>query len=469
MTHKTILFDQLTPVALYGKIKEIFPNEITMLFESMVNTADGNFSFIVIGAQERLSYKDKTTTYTDLNNEKHALEEDPFTFLKSYYAKRDRAFYETKAQELGFSFVDGFIGFIAYDMVKVFEPVLEESMERLLDPLNTPDLDLIRPKIIIAYSHKSAKLTLILNDEKMQNGLERIENILHNTCTPMPIKPVVLEGEGSFSIDEERFKQLVVDSKENIRSGDIFQILLANRYTQKGKIDPLSFYRVLRSKNPSPYLFLLDYEDFSICGSSPEVMVRLSEDEILLRPIAGTRKRGKNAKRDKELEDEMLADPKECAEHLMLIDLGRNDVGRVAQTGTVKVTDMMRVEKYSHVMHMVSDVEAKIAEGKDMFDLFAATFTAGTMTGAPKIEAMKLIASYEGLKRGFYSGAVGYFAFNGNMDSAITIRTSLIKPDSITLQAGAGVVADSIPELEYLEVKNKLGALLATLKEMESL
>ena len=467
--HKTILFDQLTPVALYGKIKELFPGEITMLFESMVNTSDGNFSFIVVGAQERLTYKNKTTSYTDLSGTRKELNEDPFTFLKSYYAKVDKEANREKALEVGFSFVDGFIGFIAYDMVKVFEPVLEESMDKLLDPLNTPDLDLIRPKIIMAYSHKSAKLTLILNDESMKNGLNSIEDILHNTCTPMPIKPVVLEGEGSFSIGEERFKELVLESKESIRSGDIFQILLSNRYTQKGKIDPLSFYRVLRSKNPSPYLFLLDYEDFSICGSSPEVMVRLTEGEILLRPIAGTRKRGKNAKRDKELELEMLGDPKECAEHLMLIDLGRNDVGRVAQTGTVKVTDMMRVEKYSHVMHMVSDVEAHIEEGKDMFDLFAATFTAGTMTGAPKIEAMKLIADYEGLKRGFYSGAVGYFAFDGNMDSAITIRTSLINADSITLHAGAGIVADSIPELEYLEVKNKLGALLATLKEMENL
>ena len=467
--HKTVLFDQLTPVALYGKIKALFPNEVTMLFESVVNTSDGNFSFITIGAQERLSYKNNTTTYTDKTGKSKTLEEDPFTFLKNYYTSIDKAKYQEKAIEVGFSFVDGFIGFIAYDMVKVFEPVLEESMDHLADPLNTPDLDLVRPKIIIAYSHKSAKLTLILNDASMKEELEAIEKLLHNTCTPMPLKAVELEGEGSFSIDEERFKKLVDESKENIRSGDIFQILLSNRYTQKGKIDPLSFYRVLRSKNPSPYLFLLDYEDFSICGSSPEVMVRLSEGEILLRPIAGTRKRGKNAKRDKELELEMLNDPKECAEHLMLIDLGRNDVGRVAQTGTVKVTDMMRVEKYSHVMHMVSDVEAQLIEDKDMFDLFAATFTAGTMTGAPKIEAMKLIAQYEGLKRGFYSGSVGYFSFDGNMDSAIAIRTSLIKPDSITLQAGAGIVADSIPELEYLEVKNKLQALLATLKEMETL
>jgi len=467
--HKTILFDQLTPVALYGKIKEIFPTEITMLFESVVNTADGNFSFITIGAQERLSYKNKTTSYIDKNGKVSILKENPFHFLKSYYKNIDKDAYKQKASEVGFSFVDGFIGFIAYDMVRVFEPTLQESMDDLLDPLDTPDLDLVRPAIIIAYSHKSAKLTMILNDERMQEGLKKIETILTSTCTPQTLKAVELDGEGSFSINEERFKTLVAESKENIRSGDIFQILLANRYTQKGKIDPLSFYRVLRSKNPSPYLFLLDYEDFSICGSSPEVMVRLTEGEILLRPIAGTRKRGKNALRDKELEQEMLDDPKECAEHLMLIDLGRNDVGRVAATGTVKVTDMMRVEKYSHVMHMVSDVEAIIEEDKDMFDLFAATFTAGTMTGAPKIEAMKLIAQYEGLKRGFYSGSVGYFSFDGNMDSAIAIRTSLIKPDSITLQAGAGIVADSIPELEYLEVKNKLGALLATLKEMEDL
>jgi len=467
--HKTILFDQLTPVALYGKIKELFPDDITMLFESVVNTSDGNFSFITVGAQERLIYKDKTTTYIDNSGVKKTLSENPFAFLKGYYAGLGKEHYKKIAEEVGFSFVDGFIGFIAYDMVKVFEPTLKESMDDLLDPLDTPDLDLVRPSIIIAYSHKSAKLTLIRNDDRYASGLEQIEALLTKDFTPAKLQAVKLEGEGSFSIDEERFKRMVDESKENIRSGDIFQLLISNRYTQKGAIDPLSFYRVLRSKNPSPYLFLLDYEDFSICGSSPEVMVRLTEGEILLRPIAGTRKRGKNAARDKELEQEMLDDPKECAEHLMLIDLGRNDVGRVAQTGTVKVTDMMRVEKYSHVMHMVTDVEAHIDEDKDMFDLFAATFTAGTMTGAPKIEAMKLIAQYEGLKRGFYSGSVGYFSFDGNMDSAIAIRTSLIKPDSITLQAGAGVVADSIPELEYLEVKNKLGALLATLKEMETL
>jgi anthranilate synthase component 1 len=196
-------------------------------------------------------------------------------------------------------------------------------------------------------------------------------------------------------------------------------------------------------------------------------MVRLSDGEILLRPIAGTRKRGKTKERDKELEMELLNDPKELAEHLMLIDLGRNDVGRVAEVGTVKVEDMMHIERFSHVMHIVSDVVAKIDAKKDMFDLFMATFTAGTMTGAPKIRAMELIAEYEGLKRGFYSGSIGYFGFDGNMDSAITIRTAMVQPDKVVLQAGAGVVADSINELEYLEVNNKLGALIHSLEDLD--
>jgi len=465
---KQLLFDQLTPVSMYGKIKELFEDEVTMLFESVVTTSEGNFSFITIGAIERIVYKDNQTVYSNKEGSQE-IEDDPFSFLQDYYKKLDQEKYQKRAMEVGFSFTDGFIGFIGYDMVKVFEPTLKESMDALKDPLQTPDLDLVRPAIIMAYSHKNSILTIIQNDENYSQAVINIEALLNKPLIPQKLKPAQLKGEGEFSIEEERFKTMVVESKEHIRSGDIFQILLANRYTQKGEIDPLSFYRLLRSKNPSPYLFLLDYEDFSICGSSPEVMVKLTNNEILLRPIAGTRKRGKSVERDKELELEMLNDPKECAEHLMLIDLGRNDVGRVAKTGTVEVTDMMRVERYSHVMHMVSDVEAIIAEDKDMFDLFRATFTAGTMTGAPKIMAMELIAKFEGLKRGFYSGSIGYFAFNGEMDSSIAIRTALIKPDSITLQAGAGVVADSIPELEYLEVKNKLGALLATIKDMEKL
>lgn len=216
-------------------------------------------------------------------------------------------------------------------------------------------------------------------------------------------------------------------------------------------------------------MFLLEFEDFSIVGSSPEVMVRLTEGELLLRPIAGTRKRGVTKEQDRAMEDELLADPKELAEHLMLIDLGRNDVGRVAKTGSVKVENMMHIERYSHVMHIVTDVVAELREDKDMFDLFAATFTAGTMTGAPKIRAMELIAEFEGLKRGFYSGSIGYFGFDGNMDTAITIRTALVKPDMVILQAGAGIVADSVPEMEYQEVHNKLGALVSSLNDLKDI
>jgi anthranilate synthase component 1 len=261
---------------------------------------------------------------------------------------------------------------------------------------------------------------------------------------------------------------MVDKSKEMIRSGDVFQILMTNRFTRRVKVDPFSFYRILRTKNPSPYMFLMEYENFNIVGSSPEVMVRLTNNELLLRPIAGTRKRGTTKERDRELELELLADPKELSEHLMLIDLGRNDVGRVAKTGSVKVENMMHIERFSHVMHIVSDVTAELDASKDMFDLFMATFTAGTMTGAPKIRAMELIAEYEGIKRGFYSGSIGYFGFDGNMDSAITIRSAMIDDEKIVLQAGAGVVADSQNELEYLEVTNKLGALTSSLHDLDN-
>ena len=465
---RSYLFDQLSAVALYAEIKKLYPQEITMLFESVVTSEDGNFSFITIGSKERIQYKNKKTLFT-INNETKELDINPFEYLKEYYQKIDSEKYKEFSDIVGFKFVDGFIGYIGYDMVQVFEPSLQKSMGHLKDTINIPDLDLIRPKVIIAFAHKSSQLTLLDLDGDNRNMILEISQIIPKPHTPEMIKPAKLVGEGEFSLSKERFMEIVEKAKEHIRAGDVFQILPSNRYTQKGFIDPLSFYRILRSKNPSPYLFLLDFNDFSICGSSPEVMVRLTDNEILLRPIAGTRKRGKTPQRDHELEIEMLNDPKECAEHLMLIDLGRNDVGRVAKVGSVKVPSIMRVEKYSHVMHMVSDVVADLDDQYDMFDLFAATFTAGTMTGAPKIKAMEIIASFEGLKRSFYSGSVGYFSFTGDMDSAIAIRTALIKEDEIILQAGAGVVADSKPELEELEVRNKLMALIATLKEMENL
>ena len=467
MVHSSqFTLDQFAPIAVYHKLKAHFTNEVSFLFES-AGSSEGNYSFIIIGAQERLSFKNNITTYTDTSGESNQLAQDPFAFLKSYYAKIDQKAYRKKTQELGIGYIDGFIGFIGYDMVKVFEPVLQSTMDALEDELNTPDLDLIRPKLIVVYSHKTHKLTLVSSMTEMAGNFPLIEEELKTAYDYIPLKPITKQSKGDFSFSKEKFFEMVAQSKEMIKSGDVFQILMANRYTEFAEVDPFSFYRILRTKNPSPYMFLLEFEDFSIVGSSPEVMVRLTDGELLLKPIAGTRKRGATLAKDIEMEEEMVNDPKECAEHLMLIDLGRNDVSRVAKTGSVQVHDMMHVERYSHVMHMVTDVIAELREDKDMFDLFAATFTAGTMTGAPKIRAMQLIAEYEGLKRGFYSGSIGYFGFDGNMDSAITIRTSMIKKDRIIFQAGAGVVADSIPELEYLEVKNKLGALLSSLDDLK--
>jgi len=465
MKYKKFVIDEFSPIAIFNKFKEKFLNERIFLFESMINNSDGNFTYIVIGEKEKIVYKNKKTKYFDGKNEK-ILDIEPFSFLKEYYKNIDFDKYKKLSNEIGIGFVDGFIGYIGYDMVKVFEPVLEPFMNNLDDQTDIPDFYMIRPKMIFAYSHKSTMATFISNDENYE--VENIESFINSTYTHIPLKQAKLLSEPKFIFEEEKFKQMVRNAKEMIRSGDIFQIVLSNRLKVQVDLDEFSFYRKLRSKNPSPYLYFLEFDDFSIIGSSPEVMVRLTDGVILLRPIAGTRKRGKNLKRDLELENEMIHDEKEVAEHIMLVDLGRNDVGRVAKAGSVKVEELMRVERYSHVMHMVSDVVGELDSKYDMFDLFKATFTAGTMTGSPKIRAMELIAKYERIKRGYYAGSIGYFGFNGDMDSAITIRTAMKKGDEIIFQAGAGVVADSKPELEFLEVKNKLEALVSTLKELQN-
>lgn len=457
--------DQFAPISIYEKIKELFPNEISFLFESAGNS-NGNYTIIALGARERLTYSQAVARYTDSSGTTCVIPESPFDFLKRYYRSCDRDYFRTQTKKLDVGYVDGFIGYIGYDMVKVFEPTLNASMRNLQDQMNIPDMDLILPKLVVVVSHKYSTITLISTLSTFHDQFSTIEQAFKSNYHYTPLVPLKNDKGGDFIYTKSQFFDMVDKSKEMIRSGDVFQILMTNRYIRNAVVDPFSFYRVLRIKNPSPYMYLMEYGEFSIVGSSPEVMVRLSDGDILLRPIAGTRKRGVDKQRDLELEEELLSDPKELAEHLMLIDLGRNDVGRVAKTGTVRVEEMMHVERYSHVMHIVSDVHAQLRDDKDMFDLLAATFTAGTMTGAPKIRAMELIAQYEGVKRGFYSGTIGYFGFDGNMDTAITIRTALIKPDKIILQAGAGIVADSVHELEYLEVTNKLGALTSTLNDL---
>uniref|UniRef100_UPI0040486CE6 anthranilate synthase component I family protein n=1 Tax=Aliarcobacter sp. TaxID=2321116 RepID=UPI0040486CE6 len=463
---KELFLDQFTPVSIYEKVKSLYKDEITFLFESTINSSDGNYSYIIIGDRERLWYENNTCFYKNEQGDTKIVESNPLNFLKKYYKNFDKQLYKDKSEQLGIGLIDGFIGNVGYDIGKEFEPKLKNSMNNLIDQLNIPDLDLIRPNIILGFSHKTSKLIMVTSVDSLKDELDKIENILFTTYSYSPLKKATLIDNGKFNFTKDEFFEMVAKSKEMIKSGDVFQILMSNRFIQKAKVDHLSFYRALRSKNPSPYLFFLEFEKFSIAGSSPEVMIRLVDGHLLLRPIAGTRKRGKTLEKDLEMENELINDVKERAEHLMLVDLGRNDVGRVARPGTVKVTDLMRIERYSHVMHIVSDVEAIIDEKYDMFDLFAATFTAGTMTGAPKIRAMELIAQLEGIKRNFYSGSIAYFGFDGNMDSAITIRTTMLTEDTVIFQAGAGVVADSKPEDEYLEVHNKLAANIATLKDL---
>ena len=463
---KQFTLDQLAPIAVYSKLKEMFKGEISYLFES-AGGSEGNYSITCIGARERLQYINDKTLYTDANGEQHIKEENPFTFLKEYYRAKDTTLYKEATKKLKVGYVDGFIGYIGYDMVKVFEPKLGSSMDNLEDELQTPDLDLILPKMLLIYAHKTHQITHISTLKEYEAQFGAIHDNLKGTYTYKHRVHNIGDDKGSFAHSKSKFFDMIDKSKEMIKSGDVFQILMTNRFTRNIKVDPFSFYRILRAKNPSPYMFLMEYENFSIVGSSPEVMVKLQDGELLLRPIAGTRKRGTTREEDKALERDLLSDPKELAEHLMLIDLGRNDVGRVAKTGSVKVEDMMHIEHYSHVMHIVTDVVAQLADDKDMFDLFMATFTAGTMTGAPKIRAMELIAEYEGLKRGFYSGSIGYFGFDGNMDSSITIRTAMVKEDKVILQAGAGIVADSVKESEYQEVENKLGALIHSLEDLD--
>ncbi|QKJ27556.1 anthranilate synthase component I family protein [Aliarcobacter cibarius] len=465
--NKTLFLDQFTPVSIYEKVKALYPNELSFLFESSISSNnDGNFSYIIIGSRERVWYKNNECFFKNEEGKIEKIDNNPLLFLKKYYKKFDKEIYKQKSKELGIGLIDGFIGNVGYDMAKEFEPKLKKSMSNLEDQLNIPDLDLIRPKIILAFSHKTSKLVILTSIDELKDELEVIENELLKPYSYTPLKKAILIDDGKFNYTKEEFFTMVDKSKDMIKSGDVFQILMSNRFIQNAIVDHLSFYRALRSKNPSPYLFLLQFEDFSIAGSSPEVMIRLIDGHLLLRPIAGTRKRGATLEKDLAMEDELINDAKERAEHLMLVDLGRNDVGRVAKAGSVKVTELMKIERYSHVMHIVSDVEAILDDKYDMFDLFMATFTAGTMTGAPKIRAMELISEFEKIKRNFYSGSIAYFGFDGNMDSAITIRTSLLTKDKIIFQAGAGVVADSKHEDEFLEVHNKLAANIATLKDL---
>ena len=367
-------------------------------------------------------------------------------------------------------FTGGLVGYFGYDTVRYVEPKLAESVPE--DQLGTPDILLMASDEVVIFDNLSGTLMLVVHvDAKKTKGLQkahaRLDQLQQQLAQPTPNLPDLCDADEGISehafkssFGEAQFLSAVDNIKDYIMAGDAMQVVPSQRLSAPFLGSPLNLYRALRRLNPSPHMYFLDLGDFQIVGSSPEVLARLEDGEVTVRPIAGTRRRGKTEDEDLAMERDMLDDPKEIAEHLMLIDLGRNDVGRISHTGSVKVTEKMVVERYSHVMHITSNVVGKVSDDMGAIEVLKATLPAGTLSGAPKIRAMEIIDEVEPVKRGIYGGAVGYIGWNGNMDTAIAIRTAVIKNGMLHVQAGAGVVADSKPELEWKETMNKARAVM---------
>ncbi|WP_339133478.1 MAG: anthranilate synthase component I [Candidatus Electrothrix sp. GW3-4] len=461
--HRTIVADLDTPLTVFAKVAE--KEKHAFLFESMEGGEKwGRYSFIGLDPLLSFSSVGDAVTLRQAGSEVEDIREgvNPFQELRALLA----SFNASTAPGLP-RFYGGAVGFLGYDMIRFIEEIPDQH-----PPLDFPDSSFIVPRLVLIHDAVNQTLTVVCNvvpgkgaesadtTALYQDGCQRIERIIELIRRPLPTSLVAHAAASpphSFSsnMDEAGFVGMVERAKEYILAGDIIQVVLSQRFHAKTELDPLLLYRSLRHINPSPYLFYLRLDESILIGSSPEILVRLEDSEIELRPIAGTRKRGASPQEDKELEEELLADPKERAEHLMLVDLGRNDVGRVAEGGSVVTGDLLVVEQYSHVMHIVSGVHGQLAEGKDQFDVLEACFPAGTVSGASKVRAMEIIEELEPERRGPYAGAVGYFGFSGNMDFCITIRTFLMKDNDLWIQAGAGIVSDSVPEKEFEETVNK--------------
>ena len=454
---REVLADMDTPLSAYKKLAD---EPYTYLLESVHGGEKwGRYSIIGLSSSTILRVSGHQLTIEE--NGKIIREEtveDPLQAVEQYQQ-------EYRVPEIvGMPrFSGGMVGYFAYDCVRYIETRLDIFDKD--DPLNCPDILLMVSEQLIVFDNLSGKLHLIVHAnpeqsdayEKAQQQLDELAKKLTVAIndTPNGNTRNVEEKDFVSGFTQEKFQQGVDRIKDYIVEGDAMQVVLSQRLSIPFNAPPIDLYRALRCLNPSPYMFYLNLKDFHIVGSSPEILVRLEDNEVTVRPIAGTRPRGANAEEDLALEEELLADPKELAEHLMLIDLGRNDTGRVAEMGSVKVTDKMIVERYSHVMHIVSNVVGTLKDGLTAIDVFRATFPAGTVSGAPKIRAMEIIDELEPVKRGVYAGAVGYLSWNGNMDTAIAIRTAVIKGDTLHIQAGAGIVADSVPENEWKETMNK--------------
>lgn len=459
--YKEIIGDTLTPVGAYLKLNR----KPSFLLESVEGGEKwARYSFVGIEPSIVITAKDQRVSLLHGGETITKEYADPLIAIKEIMS----GFKSVQLEGLP-RFYGGFVGYIGYDVVSLYEDI----KKRPKPALDMPDAFLMFADIILIFDNLKQTIKVVANVptkrkqtvSAYKRALNRIDKIIETLQKPLkqgiesPPTPQSPLDDFVSNFTKEDFLKAVKKAKDYIYAGDIVQTVLSQRFQKPSNIAPFEIYRTLRLINPSPYMYFIDTQDMQIIGSSPEILVRVEDKKITLRPIAGTRKRGKDEQEDIALAEELKNDPKEIAEHIMLVDLGRNDVGRVAETGTVKVTELMTVEKYSHVMHLVSNVEGLLKEGLDTFDVFRACFPAGTVTGAPKVRAMQIIEELEPTLRGPYAGAVGYFALSGNMDTCITIRTLIAQNGMLFVQAGAGIVADSEPENEWQETVNKAKAM----------
>lgn len=460
---REVLADLDTPLSSYLKLAR---GPYSYLFESVQGGEKwGRYSMIGLPARTVLkAFGDNIQIERDGAIVEQAVRADALSFVEEFKQRY-------RAPELpGLPrFTGGLVGYFAYDCVRYVEPHLKASTPE--DVLGTPDILLSVSDEVLVFDNLAGKLIFVVHanpeiDRAYILANQRLDELEVRLRGPIPDTPAVALGMNGTSeqefcsnFGEQNFHNAVNRIKDYVLAGDTMQVVISQRLSIDFTAEPLNLYRALRNLNPSPYMYFLDLGDHHVVGSSPEILARLEDGDVTVRPIAGTRRRGRTLEEDKALELELVNDPKEIAEHLMLIDLGRNDVGRVAQTGSVKLTDKMVVEHYSHVMHITSNVTGKIKPELRAMDVLRAALPAGTLSGAPKIRAMEIIDELESEKRGIYGGAVGYIAWNGNMDTAIAIRTAVIKNGKLYVQAGAGVVADSIPALEWKETMNKARAI----------
>ncbi|MFC3391364.1 anthranilate synthase component I [Aidingimonas halophila] len=459
---REVLADLDTPLSTYLKLADA---PWTFLLESVQGGEKwGRYSIIGLPCRERIEVRGFEVRHI-IDDQPQSIDvvDDPLNFIERFQAR-----FKVPRLDDTPRFDGGLVGYFGYDTIRYIEPRLR-GVEKP-DPLAVPDILLMVCNDLVVFDNLSGRLTLWTHAdpaessayERARDRLERLEVQLrgttHNTVSPGTGRHVT-EDDFHASFSEQGYKEAVERIKEYVLAGDVMQCVPSQRMSIPYKAPPLDLYRALRSLNPSPYMFFLNLDDHHVVGASPEILTRLEDGEVTVRPIAGTRKRGLTPEEDRALEADLLNDPKEIAEHLMLIDLGRNDVGRISETGSVRVTDQMVVEKYSHVMHIVSNVTGRLNPGMSAMDVLRATFPAGTLSGAPKIRALEIIDELEPVKRGVYSGAVGYLSWHGNMDTAIAIRTGVLKDGELHIQAGGGIVADSDPDDEWQETINKRRAL----------